>query len=67
MKSQIQGLRVASAVFGLMTLAQIARIVIRPEIRVAGHLIPLWPSVIAVVFLGGLSLWLWRLSTARHD
>jgi hypothetical protein len=62
MKSQILGLRVASAIFGLITLAQVMRLVIRPELLVAGHLVPLWPSVLAVVILGSLCLWLWNLS-----
>ena len=62
MKSQILGLRVASAIFGLITLAQVMRLVIRPEVVVAGHLVPLWPSALAVVILGGLCLWLWKLS-----
>lgn len=63
MSSQITGLRVAGAVFGLMTVAQLARLVIRPEILVAGHAMPLWPSALAVVILGGLSLWMWRLAS----
>jgi len=62
MNSQNRGLRVASVVFGLMCLAQLARLLIRPEIIVAGHLVPLWPSVIAVALLAALSLWLWTLA-----
>ncbi|HTP03195.1 MAG TPA: hypothetical protein VMJ64_17590 [Anaerolineales bacterium] len=62
MKSQITGLRVASLVFGLMAIAQLARIVIRPEVLVAGHPMPLWPSVLAFIILGGLSFWLWKLT-----
>ena len=61
MNSQILGLRIASIIFGLMCLAQLARLVIQPEILVAGHLMPLWPSVLALVILGGLSIWLWKL------
>jgi hypothetical protein len=56
MNSQITGLRVASVVFGLMALAQLVRLVIRPEVFVAGHPLPLWPSVLGVIMLGGLSL-----------
>ena len=52
----------ASVVFGLMALAQLGRLLIRPEVMVNGHAMPLWPSVLAFVFLGGLSIWLWRLS-----
>jgi len=62
MKSQVLGLRVASTVFGVMSLAQLARLIMRAEVLVAGHQLPLWPSAIAFVVLGGLSLWLWKLS-----
>jgi hypothetical protein len=55
-------LRVASIVFGLMALAQLLRLLIRPEVLVAGHVMPLWPSGLALVILGGLSGWLWNLS-----
>jgi len=34
MNSQIAGLRVASVVFGLMAIAQLVRVVIRPEVLV---------------------------------
>ena len=56
MNSQIVGLRVASAVFGLIAIAQLARLLIRPEVLVAGYPMPLWPSVLAFVILAGLSL-----------
>jgi hypothetical protein len=62
MKSQILGLRVASIIFGLMSLAQLLRLVIQPEVLVAGHRMPLWPSVLALAILGGLSVWLWKVS-----
>jgi hypothetical protein len=63
MSSQILGLRVASIVFALMSLAQLVRLAIRPEVLVAGHQMPLWPSVLAFIVLGGLSIWLWRLAS----
>jgi hypothetical protein len=62
MNSQILGLRMASIVFGLMSVAQLARLIINPEVVVAGYRMPLWPSALAFVFLGGLSLWLWKLT-----
>jgi hypothetical protein len=64
MKSQILGLRAASIVFGLLCLAQLTRLAIRPEVLVAGHQVPLWPSGLAFVILGGLSLWMWKLARA---
>jgi hypothetical protein len=62
MHSQIRGLKVASIVFGLLGLAQLLRLVIRPEILVAGHQVPLWPSGLAFLILGSLSVWMWKLS-----
>jgi hypothetical protein len=53
---------VASIVFGLMALGQLVRLAIGPEVLVAGHLMPLWPSALAFVILGGLSLWMWKLA-----
>lgn len=63
MNSQTIGLRVAGTIFGLMGLVQLTRLCIRPEITVAGHVLPLWPSAVAVVVLGGLSVWMWKLSS----
>lgn len=62
MNSRIIGLRVASILFGLMTVGQLARLFVRPEIIVEGYVFPLWPSAVAAAFLGGLCLWLWHLS-----
>jgi hypothetical protein len=62
MSSQITGLRVASIVFGLLAIAQLARLMIRPEALVAGYPVPLWPSALAFIILGSLSIWMWRLS-----
>jgi hypothetical protein len=49
-------------VFGLMAGAQLVRLLIRPEVFVAGYPLPLWPSVLGFIILGGLSLWLWKLA-----
>jgi len=62
MNSQVVGLRVASVVFGLVCLAQLARLVTRVEVLLAGHALPLWPNAVAAVVAGGLSYWMWRLS-----
>jgi hypothetical protein len=62
MKSQITGLRVASIVFGLIALGQLMRLVARPEVLVAGSPMPLWPSVLAFIIMGVLSLWMWTLT-----
>ena len=67
MKSQILGLRVASGLFGLMSVAQLARLIIRPEILVAGYQMPLWPSALAFIILAGLSFWLWNLAKSGNE
>lgn len=67
MNSQILGLKVAGIVFGLLCLAQLLRLVLRPEVLVAGNQVPLWPSGLAVAILGGLSLWMWKLSRPANQ
>lgn len=62
MNSRILGLRVASILFGLISVAQLIRLLIRPEVLVAGYLMPLWPSALAFIILGGLSIWMWKLA-----
>jgi hypothetical protein len=62
MNSQILGLRVASAVFGLIGLGQLTRILLGVPITVGHIYIHRWMSAIAVVVLGTLCLWLWRLA-----
>lgn len=62
MRPQITGLRVASIVFGLIALGQLARLVMRPEVLVGGSPMPLWPSVLALIVLGALSFWMWKLT-----
>lgn len=62
MNAQITGLRVAGVVFGILCLLQLARLIIRPEVLVEGHVVPLWPSAVAVLILAGLSIWLLRLA-----
>lgn len=62
MDRQILGLKTAGVIFGLMALGQLLRLLIRPEVLVAGHIVPLWPSVIAFLILAFLSGWLWKLS-----
>lgn len=56
------GLRLASLVFALIALAQLWRLIAQPEVIVAGTTIPLWVSAVGFIVLGGLCLWLWRLS-----
>lgn len=53
----------AATVFGLMSLMQLMRLLLRPEIFVAGRPLPLLVSMIAFPVLAALSAWFWWLST----
>jgi len=62
MNSRIAGLRTAGALFGLMAVAQLSRLPIRPDVVVSGYEVPLWPSALAFIVLCMLSAWMWKLS-----
>jgi hypothetical protein len=62
MRSQITGLRVASIVFGLLAVAQLIRLLMRPAVLVAGSPMPLWPSLLGFIIMGFLSFWMWKLT-----
>jgi hypothetical protein len=64
MRSRIMGLRVAGTIFGLVSLAQLLRLVTKTEVIVGDYQIPLGPSALAAVIAGILSLWMWNLSRA---
>ncbi len=67
MNQQTEGLRVAGTVFAMMaTVPKTARLIIRPRITVNELQFPEWPSTIAVVFLSGLSAWMWNLSARKE-
>jgi len=62
MNSTTTALRVACVVFAIVSLLQLLRVVVGAEVSVNGHLVPLWASIVAFVFAGGLSVWMGRLS-----
>jgi hypothetical protein len=62
MRSKDVGLRVAGIVFGLLAVAQVVRLLMRADVVVNGHHLPLWASAVAAVFLGALCVWLLSLS-----
>jgi hypothetical protein len=63
MNSQTLGLRVAGIFFAIFALGHLLRLITQAEVLVAGNQIPMWVSVVALIVAGGLSLWLWRLSS----
>ena len=71
MNSQIVGLRVASVLFGLASLAFLARLLARLTIHPGFygcmhsgfHHAGYFPLLVAIVATGILSVWLWSLSS----
>ena len=67
MNSQKTGLRVASLIFGLMCLIHIYRLLFSHfTVQIGSHQLPILGSVVAVIVAGGLSIWMWRLSSAAR-
>ena len=62
MNSPDIGLKVASAIFLLVGLMQLVRLLTRFELVVAGYPMPLISNAIALVIAGGLGIWMWRLA-----
>ena len=62
MKSQIIGLRLSSAIFGLVCLAHMARVVARVEIVIGHYRLGFMPSWIGIIVAGWLCIWLSQLA-----
>lgn len=63
MNSPQCGLRVAGIIFGLVSLAQLLRLLFGVQVVVVGkYPVPLWLSGVACVVAGLLAFWLWRLA-----
>ncbi len=59
---------VSGAVFALVAIAQLARLLFRWPLQVASMNVPLWPSAFAVVIAGALAMWGFRTaSTLPHS
>lgn len=65
--SPVCGLRVASAIAGLVSVAHLARLFLPFQIMIGSHSVPVWLSGVGFVVLGLLSLWLWKLSQAAKS
>jgi hypothetical protein len=51
---------IATAIFTLVAVAHLLRLVFGWEVVVTGYVIPVWWSGIGLVVAGGLALMLWR-------
>ncbi len=63
LNSPVFGLRLVSVFTGLGSLVHLARLFIGSEIVINGHSVPVWVSGVALVVLGLVSFWFWKLST----
>jgi hypothetical protein len=67
MNSQNRALRVGGIIFGIVCLAHLWRLFAHIDIQVGTHHFPIWGSVAGAIVAGALSLWMWRLSSARRS
>jgi hypothetical protein len=65
MSSQSLGLRVAGILFGVIFLGHLWRLIRHSAVQIGSHSIPMWVSVVGLIVAGGLSIWMWRLSSSR--
>ncbi len=65
--SRSLGLRVSTVLFGLFAVGHLGRLLFQPEVRIAGHAMPLWPSVIALLAGAALAVWLGTLAFRKKD
>jgi len=62
MNSPACGLRVASVIFGLVSIAHLARLLLHVQVLIGNFTVPMWLSGVGFVVIGLLSFWLWRLA-----
>ncbi|MBV9619369.1 MAG: hypothetical protein JO201_09150 [Verrucomicrobia bacterium] len=63
MNSQRTGLRVASAIFALVAIIHIVRLINHFAVQIGGQIIPLGASWVFVIVFAFLCIWMWRLSS----
>jgi hypothetical protein len=49
----------------LIALLHLLRLIVGVNVIVGGAVLPLWPSVVAALFFGGLAVGLWREHVTR--
>jgi len=59
--------QVSGAFFSLLAVVQLARLVMRWPVDVAGVSIPLWASVVAVVITTSFAAWAFRTAAAPQE
>lgn len=67
MNSPRTGLRVASMIFGIVTIFHIVRLFKHAAVTVGSHTIPMGLSWVAIIVGLVLCIWMWQLSTASSS
>lgn len=62
MNSPVIGLRIPSVIFGVIGLLHLIRLLTELDVMIGSWHVPLWMSGAAVIVMGVLCVWLWRLS-----
>jgi hypothetical protein len=57
-------LQISGALFGIIAVAHLLRLLRHWPIDLAGHVVPLWASWLGLVLAGALSIWALRLIRA---
>jgi hypothetical protein len=65
MNSQRTGLRVASAIFALVVIIHIVRLINHFAVQIGGQIISLGASWGFVIVFAILCVWMWRLSSRK--
>lgn len=48
---------ISGAIFGLVAVVQLLRLLLRWPLQIASVSVPLWPSALAFVIAGALAMW----------
>jgi hypothetical protein len=67
MNSTIMGLWTAGTVFAIVCVVHLLRVVTGVDVLVGGHQLPVWLNAVGCSIAGGLSVWMWKLSTLGAD
>ncbi|WP_415911157.1 hypothetical protein [Oleiharenicola sp. Vm1] len=65
--SRSLALRVSTVLFGLFALGHLGRLLVQPEVRIAGHTLPLWTSVLAMLLGAALAAWVGSLAFRKTE
>ena len=67
MTKQRLGLRVAGAIFALLSLAHVVRLIAQVEVRVGTQVMPMWVSVAGMIVGAALAVWFWSLASRNPN